>query len=406
MADKRPPLRAGTAVLLTGVRDATLHGASGWVVPTEVLPNPSWDADRGSVRLAKETDNRNVHFVAVRPSALSLCCAGCWAPQGKGPAMKSCARCMGPRYCGAACQAADWTARHKAECKRLCSVREAPSGSDAPATDAPRNAAAHAFPWRLTLETPAMQSAQSLAPCFLTAHPNQRFICEMARTPQRPGLPLMPVLLEDFSAAGKDSKDYFDRVPLHFPWRTVLGVVGECVLTPHCVRSFTDHFDATPENRGALFRWPPAAAVWLDFATGESLAPGPETLLLVVQAIAGVADTHGLAGSVDSRALNVFQRVQPRLIRLSSLRRLVGGDAGVRLGVPPTPFYPDLVRHTTSRSGRWGGRGPMPAGVLWEIASDAPERIMAAFEEVMRDELKEINRPLGMDTALRPVQAQ
>ena len=272
-----------------------------------------------------------------------------------------------------------------------------------PGSDAPPGPP-HAFPWRMTLETAAMRSPA--LPCFLTAHPNQRFVCGVALTPQRAAMPVMPVLREDLSSmdAGGSAEAYYARVPLHHPLRTVLGVVGGCVLTPHCVRSFTRHFDATPENRGALFRWPPAACIWLDFADGETIQPGPEPLVLAMQLISGSISTSSVAASSQSNKMNLVTRVQPRLLKVSSLAKLCGDNGLLASGTrPPALFYPDLVLGTASARG--GPTRKWTAGDLWEAASGPREDIMALFETVMRNELKPINTALGIDHDLTPVQA-
>jgi hypothetical protein len=398
-AEKQATLRAGAAVLLSGINDAALRGARGFLLPTETLPNPSWSADRVTVCLTEPPAGRVTSIVAVKPTALSICCAGCWTPQDAGGrAFKSCARCMGPRYCGADCQKRDWTARHKAECKRLSQVRETQDASPAWGADV---GPAHAFPWRLTLETPAMQSK---FPSFLTSHPNQRFLCGLAQTPQRArlDLPIMPVLREDF---GSDSGPaYFDRVPMHHPFRTILGVVGECTFTNTCMQDFVAHFDHNSENRGALFRWPPAAMVWLDLADGESLKPGISTLIMVVQMISGTISSSNMVTGGESGMTNIATRVMPRLIKKASLQKLCGSNSMMVTGMRPPIAFPELVQMATAaRGGRARGGRAYTAGGLWEAASSAPENIMTVFEAVMRDELKEVNSKLGMDQELQPV---
>ena len=407
-ADRQAALRAGAAVLLSGVKDATLHGARAHVVPTEDLPRPSWDAERVSVLLVEQPAGRNTPFVATRPGVLTLCCAGCWLPPGaKQPPLKSCARCMGPRYCTPECQRDDWK-RHKAECKRLCEVRTtkeaAPCVMGAERAEAQ---APHAFPWRVTLETPAMLSPA--LPCYLTAHPNQRFECGYAKTPEGSLIPFLPVLREDLSLAATSAEAFYARVPLHHPFRTVIGIVGECVLTPNCVWSFTEHFDNTALSRGALFRWPPAASVWLDFADGETIKPSKEPLLMIVHLMSGVASTTGMPVGLTptgNNRWNLVTRVQPRLMKVSGLRKLCGEGADMRVkSTPPMAFYPDFVRLMSSK--RAGGSARRwTAGDLWEAASDAPERIEKVFDFIQRFEQQPINSILGIDGELQPVGAQ
>ena len=401
MSDRQAALRAGAAVLLSGVKDATLLGARAYVVPTEDLPRPSWDAERVSVLLVEQPAGRNTPFVATRPGVLTLCCAGCWLPPGaKQPPLKSCARCMGPRYCTPECQRDDWK-RHKAECKRLCEVRTtkeaAPCVMGAERAEAQ---APHAFPWRVTLETPAMLSPA--LPCYLTAHPNQRFECGYAKTPEGSLIPFLPVLREDLSLAATSAEAFYARVPLHHPFRTVIGIVGECVLTPNCVWSFTEHFDNTALSRGALFRWPPAASVWLDFADGETIKPSKEPLLMVVQLMAGIVSSRDMvAGSEQSACWSFVTRVQPRLMKRSGLRKLCGTDSLWVTSLPPMAFYPDFVRLMTAK--RDDGRRRWTAADLWRTTCAPPERIEAAFEAVMREEQREINTALGIDGEFQPV---
>ena len=182
MEGRGTALRAGTAVLCTGLTDASLRGARAWVVPTESQPSPSWSSERVSLRLADPPPERQTHpFVAVRASALVACCAGCWAAEAKGTQLKTCAQCHGPRYCGAVCQTADWKARHKQECKTLRQVRETesvPASAAAPATPAGMR------PWPITLETPGM--LRGIFPCYLTAHPEQWFLPGAATQPKPP----------------------------------------------------------------------------------------------------------------------------------------------------------------------------------------------------------------------------
>ena len=404
MSDRQAALRAGAAVLLSGVKDATLLGARAYVVPTEDLPRPSWDAERVSVLLVERPEGRNTPFVATQPGALTLCCAGCWLPRAaKQAPLKSCARCMGPRYCTPECQRADWK-RHKAECKRLCDVRatnEAPAtplGADKALAQAP-----HAFPWRFTLETPAMLSP--FLPCFLTAHPQQRFTVGFAKVPEWTLLPLMPLLREDLSDCEESRGGpaaYHARVPTHYPNKTVLGVVGECVLTDRCVFDFVQHFDNTPNNKGSLFRWPPAASVWLDFADGETIKPSKEPLLMVVQLMAGIVSSRDMvAGSEQSACWSFVTRVQPRLMKRSGLRKLCGTDSLWVTSLPPMAFYPDFVRLMTAK--RDDGRRRWTAADLWRTTCAPPERIEAAFEAVMREEQREINTALGIDGEFQPV---
>ena len=402
-AEKQATLRAGAAVLLSGLKDPLLRGARAYLLPTEVQPDPSWKADRVTVLLASPPEGRGSPFASVLPAALSICCAGCWTPQVAGRAFKSCSRCLGPRYCGPECQKRDWTARHKAECKRLSQVRETQDASVPPAGAGVKDQPdAHAFPWRITLETPAMQSPA--LPCFVTAHPNQRFVCDHAWTPQRAELPAMPILREYMSACANSmdaTAAYFARVPFHYPFRTVLGVVGECKLTRLCVSRLTAHFDETHENRGSLFRWPPAACIWLDFADGQPIAPGNDTLLLVLQLIAGTMQRDKITGSGHG-GVEIVTRVQPRLLKLSSLRRLCG-DNPMTVNTTPTemPFYPEFVRWASAPRGNVGG---WTAAELFRQTIKQPgEDIMVVFEAVMREQLKDINDKLGLDRMAHPV---
>ncbi|KAL4422998.1 hypothetical protein ABPG77_005478 [Micractinium sp. CCAP 211/92] len=52
---------------------------------------------------------------AARPTRQRRRCAACGVAGGKGVKLRTCARCRQIRYCGPACQAADW-ARHRSEC--------------------------------------------------------------------------------------------------------------------------------------------------------------------------------------------------------------------------------------------------------------------------------------------------
>ena len=230
-----------------------------------------------------------------------------------------------------------------------------------------------------------------------------------AKTPDGSLIPFLPVLREDLSAAATSAEAFYARVPLHHPFRTVIGVVGECVLTANCVWSFTEHFDNTPRTRGSLFRWPPAASVWLDFADGEAIKPSKEPLLMVVQMMAGVASTTGIPVGLSpsgNNRWNIVTRVQPRLMKLSGLRKLCGEGSDMCVkSTPPMAFYPDFVRLMSSKRAGGGSRR-WTAGDLWEVASDAPERIEQVYEHVMRIEQKPINSILGIDGELQPVAAQ
>ncbi len=52
---------------------------------------------------------------AARPTRQRRRCAACGVAGGKGVKLRTCARCRQIRYCGSACQSADW-ARHRSEC--------------------------------------------------------------------------------------------------------------------------------------------------------------------------------------------------------------------------------------------------------------------------------------------------
>ncbi len=264
----------------------------------------------------------------------------------------------------------------------------------------PEAAARAAFPggaWRVTLETPAMLDA---LPCYLTAHPNQRFTPGVGALAggAHAGFEL-PLLREDMvrACAAAGETQYFTRVvPFHAPVVTVLGVVGECVLTRPCVRAFTAHFDANASNRGALFRWPPAAAIWLDFCTGESHEPtvgrNAPPLLMIVQMLSGVFRPPGGGAS------QTLQRVQPRLISVASLHELVG-DAGDAM---TPPFYPDVVRRVTRRAG--DGAAPLTAAALWDRFSSR-ERLMPAYEALHCREILPYTRHIGGVASVHPIEA-
>jgi hypothetical protein len=178
-------------------------------------------------------------------------------------------------------------------------VRDAGAAPPPLVTDNLPAQAPHAFPWRITLETPAM--LRGGFPSFLTAHTNQRFVPglgHLSKLGADPRITAMPVLREDTAPCetAEGTAGYYARVPFHWPSRCLLAVVGECVLTRACVADFAELFDSA-RNSGALFRWPPSAAVSLDFRTGEPLAPSAATtLLLVAHKICGTYDDRGAAG--------------------------------------------------------------------------------------------------------------
>jgi hypothetical protein len=257
--------------------------------------------------------------------------------------------------------------------------------------------APHAFLWRITLETPAMLRGGFAS--FLTANANQRFLPGLGHLSQLgadPRITAMQMLREDMApcATPEGTADYA-HVPFHWPSRCLLAVEGECVLTRACVADFASHFDSA-RNSGALFRWPPGAAVSLDFRTGEPLAPcAATTLLLVAHLICGTYDDRGAAGG----KMNLVQRVQPRLMSIDSYYALVGEH---RHAMTP-PFYPDVVRAVTWRPGQRGA--PLSAAALWARFCSV-EKLMPSFEQLQLDELTPMLSALGMPNAsLRPVEA-
>jgi hypothetical protein len=388
-------LRAGTAVVCSGLSDTTMNGARGFIMPTEVEPSPTRGCARLSVRLqdAAAVGRPDCPFVQIKPVNLLPACAGCWECASPTVSLKACSKCLGPRYCGRECQTVDWAARHKAECKELRAVRDSGATPPPHVTSAPP----HAFPWRITLETPAMMHGGFTS--FLTAHPNQRFVPGLGRL-SRPGanasITSMPVLREEMSACAtpEGTASYYARVPFHWPSRCVLGVVGECVLTRGCIAEFASLFDA-PSNRGAIFRWPIAAAVSLDFRTGEPLAPcAATTLLLVAHMICGTYDDRGAA---DGK-VNLVQRVQPRLMSIDSFHAIVGEHRNAMM----PPFYPDVVRAVTRRPGQRAA--PLHAAALWERFCDV-EKLMPSFEQLQQDEMAPVLSALGIkNQAMRPVE--
>ncbi len=53
------------------------------------------------------------------PAGPEPCCGGCGAPPSGSVVLRACGACHAVKYCSAACQLKDWSARHSAECGQL-----------------------------------------------------------------------------------------------------------------------------------------------------------------------------------------------------------------------------------------------------------------------------------------------
>jgi len=355
-------LQVGSTVRICGLEGEQLNKTVARI--TGELKEEHYDVDllQGGQNCGQET--------RIKPANLRIVCSSCWSDL---KVLNQCGVCKTATYCNVDCQHTHWKkGGHKAECqhvktkqaciwhptwkmltpKQVQDLREFHEKSKC------------TVPWPVTgVETPAMLS---VAPCFLTNHPNMRF--KVVRQNMPSGFimqyndPLSDVsgriapegralwlLKEDFSWGGQeqfDPKQYYSKVPIHSPTQVIYAVIAEVLWTEIDYLEMKAYYDG---ELGKYFDWPGVECVGICPGTGEKVPFSMTDKHLLVAC--------NLQGStMQGNSLVMTTRVMPRILTRAGYEKMMGPSGGPHRTIlisktldgpkEPVPFYPDFFQET------------------------------------------------------------